>query len=72
MVDLSLIGTAVLLVLVAVAVGLFITAGTRLKKYAYLGMEAFDLESGLEEELAKESETAAPILTRRIVAGVVW
>lgn len=72
LVDLSLIGTVILLVLIAVAVGLFITTGTRLKKYAYLGMVAFDLESGLEEELTKENETAAPLLTRRIVVGVVW
>lgn len=65
------IGVIVLLIMVAAAVGIFITTGFHLEKYEYLEKEVFELEAGLEYELRKEREERRRHFPQLIVAGVI-
>lgn len=64
------IGTAILLMMIAAAVAMFITAGMRMKRFEYLKKSDFKLDYGIygivEERLGKFE----PVFTRRVIYGV--
>ncbi len=64
------IGLAVLLLIVAAAVGNFIVFGIRLGKYEWLEKEEFELSYGIAGMLKERQEAEAPLFARRIAAGV--
>lgn len=65
------IGLAVLLLLVAGAVWLFISHGMSLERYEYLEKEPIYLESGLERKVRAEVEEYHAVFRRNITIGVV-
>ncbi|MDO4650221.1 MAG: helix-turn-helix transcriptional regulator [Eubacteriales bacterium] len=65
------IGTACILLIVAVAVALFILSNIRLKKYEYLEQEVFHLSYGVEGILEQDAELFLPKFYGRIAIGVV-
>lgn len=67
----SVIGTVILLVIVAAATGIFILTGSGLHKYDYLNEEDFTLEYGAEDILKKEMEELQPSYHKNIAAGVI-
>lgn len=64
------IGVFSLLIMVAVAVGIFIFHGMKLEKYAKFEKEAFQLESGLETYVKQEKEGYLPKFAVKITIGV--
>lgn len=65
------LGVAILLVMVAVAVVLFIINGMKLEQYEYLEKEEIHLQYGVSGIVAKQRESYAPKYRRNIVLGVV-
>lgn len=64
------IGIAVLLLVVAAAVGNFIVFGMRLGKYEWLEKEDFELCYGIAGMVKERKEAEAPFFARKIAAGV--
>lgn len=64
------IGIAVLLLIVAAAVGNFIVFGMRLGKYEWLEKEDFELCYGIAGMVKERQEAETPFFARRIAAGV--
>ncbi|MGN1001621.1 MAG: helix-turn-helix domain-containing protein [Oscillospiraceae bacterium] len=64
-------GVAILLVLVAAAVALFITNGMLMSRFEYLEKESFRLESGVESLVSARMEEFEPRYRRAITLGVV-
>lgn len=64
-------GVAVLLLMVALSLPLFIPAGIALSKYEYLEKELFLPGSGLEDSMAEQKKQLMPGFTRGITLGVV-
>lgn len=68
----SIIGVALVLVIVAAAVGIFKMNGSGLHKYDFLdGEEEFSLEYGAEGILKKEMEELLPIHQKKTAAGII-
>lgn len=65
------LGAAILLLMVAPAVAVFITGGIRLSKYEYIGKEPFDAAPELTAWATAEKERLTPMFTRHLVIGVV-
>ena len=65
------IGLCVLLVLVAAAVALFITSGTKSKVYEFLEKEPFETEYGVAGMVKERKQAFAPTATRLNVIGTV-
>ncbi len=65
------IGIAILLLLVAPAVALFIINGMALDRYEYLTKEAFDSEYGVSGVVNERKRLHDPIFVRYITVGVV-
>jgi len=63
-------GAAILLVIVAFAVMLFITSGTKLKKYEYIETELLDLEYGIAGIVEKKKEDYSGTYKVSIALGV--
>lgn len=65
------VGVSLLLVMVAVAVGLFISAGLSLNKYDYLNQEQFVLGSKVAEFVEQKKNTYDKTFVTCVVTGVV-
>ena len=63
-------GAAILLVIVAFAVMLFITSGSRLKKYEYIETEPLDLEYGIAGIVEKKKEDYSGTYKVSVALGV--
>ncbi len=63
-------GVAILLIIVACAVMLFITSGSRLKKYEYIETELLDLEYGIAGIVEKKKEDYADTHKVSVALGV--
>lgn len=63
-------GVAVLLVLVAAAVAVFITGGMKLSPFEYLEKERFTLSYGVQGIVEKKKNDFAPLYRRSLVLGV--
>lgn len=63
-------GVAILLIIVACAVMLFITSGSKLKKYEYIETELLDLEYGIAGIVEKKKEDYADTYKMSIALGV--
>ena len=63
-------GVAILLVIVAFAVMLFITSGSRLKKYEYIETELLDLEYGIAGIVEKKKEDYSGTYKVSVALGV--
>lgn len=63
-------GVAILLVIVAFAVMLFITSGTKLKKYEYIETELLDLEYGIAGIVEKKKEDYSGTYKVSVALGV--
>ncbi len=63
-------GVAILLIIVACAVMLFITSGSRLKKYEYIETELLDLEYGIAGIVEKKKEDYADTHKFSVALGV--
>lgn len=63
-------GAAILLVIVAFAVMLFITSGTKLKKYEYIETELLDLEYGIAGIVEKKKEDYSGTYKVSVALGV--
>ncbi|GAA0123245.1 MAG: hypothetical protein KID00_05885 [Clostridium argentinense] len=66
----NVIGVAVLLILIAIAVGLFIYSGINLEKYKYLEGD-FKLPHHVKNKIEKRKEEFASTFTGNSIAGVV-
>lgn len=64
------LGVAILLMLVAVGVSIFITTGMQLSKYEYLEHEQISLQYGVQGIVEKKKEDFAPAYRKCIVFGV--
>ncbi len=64
------IGMALLLLIVAAAVGSFIVFGMKLGKYEWLEREEFDLCYGIEGMVKERREAEAPFFAKQIAIGV--
>lgn len=64
------IGTAILLVIIACAVMLFIMSGTKMKKYEYLESELLETEYGVASIIETKKESYADTYKKSIAAGV--
>jgi len=65
------IGIAVLLCMVACAVGLFISAGMKMEAYEYLKKECFTIDTEYEQTVYHIWETHKKKFTYKIITGVV-
>lgn len=65
------LGTVLILVIVAAAVGIFVITSSGLQKYNYLNEEEFTLEYGAEDVLQKEMEELQPSYQKKNAAGVI-
>lgn len=65
------VGVALLFLMVAGAVGLFISAGAGKKPYNYLISEGIDTEYGVEGMLREKQAKFSPLHTRDIIIGVI-
>lgn len=63
-------GVAILLIIVACAVMLFITSGSKLKKYEYIETELLDLEYGIAGIVEKKKENYADAHKVSVALGV--
>lgn len=68
---LSAIGVVTLLIMVAIAVGIFIYSGMRMENYNYLKKEKFYLENSTQEFVKGEKEKFQMRFTRSICTGVI-
>lgn len=66
------IGVAILLLIVAAAVGDFIIFGTRLEKYEWMEKEDFDLCYGVAGMVKERQMSEASFFTKRIAVGVAF
>lgn len=66
------IGIAILLLMVAVAVGNFIVFGMKLQKYEWLETEDFELCYGIAGMVQEKREAEAPMHARKIASGVMF
>ena len=64
-------GTALLLILVAAAVGVFIREGMRGKKYEYLERIAIDTDYGVDGMVKERRDAYAETHSRRLIIGVM-
>lgn len=64
------LGVAILLIMVAAAVILFILFGAQLEKYEYMEKDALSLEYGVKGIVEKKKEAFEPAYRRCIAAGV--
>lgn len=64
------VGTAILLVLLAIGVAILISNGIKLSKYAYLERENFTLEYGIYGIVEKKQDQFDPIFRHCIAGGV--
>ena len=64
-------GTALLLIMVAVAVGIFIREGMRGKKYEYLERIAIDTDYGVDGMVKERRDAYAETHSRRLIIGVM-
>ena len=65
------VGVTVLLVFIAIAVVLFITAGVRLNEFEYLGTVPFELEGDMEKQLRDEKKAFMGYYAPKLAIGVV-
>ena len=65
------LGVAVLLALVAIAVGIFITTGMRLNQYQYLEEESFTLQYGVKGVVERRKQQDEAGYRASVVAGVI-
>ena len=65
------IGVAILLIIVAIAVGIFIIYGMELDKFDYLSKERIALQYGVKGIVEKKKEAYVPEFRKNIVIGVV-
>ena len=65
------IGTALLLIMIAVAVALFISEGMKLQKYEYLEKEDILTEYGVASIAERKKEAYEPVFRQHIIFGVV-
>ena len=66
----AMLGIVILLIIVAIAVGIFISCGIRTSKYEYLEKEIIELEYGVEAFVRNEKEQYQPTYIRHMVIGV--
>ena len=64
-------GTAILLIIIAVAVGLFIREGMRGKRYEYLEKIDIETEYGVDGMVKERRDTYAETHSRRLIIGVM-
>lgn len=64
------IGIAILLIMIAIGVILFILNGIKLSKYEYFEQECFTLEYGVQGIVEKKKEEFTPLYGRGIALGV--
>ena len=64
-------GTALLLIMVAAAVGIFIREGMRGKKYEYLERIAIDTDYGVDGMVKERRDAYAETHSRRLIIGVM-
>ncbi|MBR6233943.1 MAG: helix-turn-helix transcriptional regulator [Erysipelotrichaceae bacterium] len=64
-------GMAVLLLLVAAAVALFVTCGLSGSRYEYLEKEVIDTEYGVDGLVKEKRERYAPIYARQLTIGII-
>lgn len=64
------IGVAVLLIIVAMAVALFITSGLKLEKYEYLEKEVFELDYGISGIVEEKQKSYEGKFIRGLVGGI--
>ena len=64
-------GTALLLIMVAAAVGVFIREGMRGKKYEYLERIAIDTDYGVDGMVKERRDAYAETHSRRLIIGVM-
>lgn len=67
----GIIGIPVLLVMIAIAVGIFIYQGTKMEPYEYLKNEPFYIDQSLKHYLEELKENKGGIYTVKIIAGVM-
>lgn len=67
----GIIGVILILVVVAAAVGIFVTTGSALRKYDFLNEEDFSLEYGAQGILEKEMEERMPFYQKKTAAGII-
>ena len=65
------LGMAVLLLLVAAAVALFVTCGLSGSRYEYLEKEVIDTEYGVDGLVKEKRERYAPIYARQLTIGII-
>lgn len=65
------LGLALLFVLVAAGVGLFILAGTKLEMFKYLKKEVLRIDPGIEQFIREEQEAFHQSFVLQIAAGVI-
>lgn len=65
------IGVAILLIIIAIAVGLFITYGMQLEKYSYLDNKQVTLQYGVKGIVEKKKENYEMKFRKDMVIGVV-
>lgn len=65
------VGIAILLLMVAPAVAVFITGGIQLSKFEFIGTEPFEAAPELLHWAEAEKQRLTPVFTRHIVIGVV-
>ena len=64
-------GTAILIVIVAIAVGLFVREGMRNKPYAYLDNTAIDTEYGVSGMVKERRDSYAETHSRLLIIGIM-
>lgn len=64
------VGTALMFLIIATAVGLFISAGADKKPYRYLVTEGIDTAYGVEGMLKEKQAKFSPLHTRNLIIGV--
>lgn len=67
----EIIGTAILLVIIAIAVGLFIREGMRGKRFEYLEQIDIDTEYGVNGMVKERRDAYAETHSRRLIIGVM-
>lgn len=65
------LGLALLFILVAAGVGLFILSGTKLEQYKYLKEEVFQVDPGIEQFVREEQEAFHQPFVLQIAIGVI-
>jgi len=68
---LSGVGMVILLIMVAIAVGIFLMAGSNIRKYNYFEEEEFELEYGVRGIIQEAYDNFMPTYTRKLITGVM-